>query len=111
MLYAKFQDLWTISSVVEYFEDFYHIWAWRPSWSCDLNHLHKLSFLLSMEAPHKNLALIGQAVSMEKMFENGGHVHVYSAEAGVDNYLGSNNFHLPFYSVNIVLCCKFSPIK
>ena len=32
---------------------FYHIWAWRPSWSCDLDHLYKLSFPLPKEAPHK----------------------------------------------------------
>ena len=51
------------------FKSFYHILAWRPSWSCDLDHLYKLSFSLSKEAPHKNLALIGQAVSEEKMFE------------------------------------------
>ena len=52
------------------FEGFYHIWAWRPSWSCDLDHLYKLSFPLPKETPHKTLALIGQAVSEEKMFEN-----------------------------------------
>ena len=23
---------------------FKHIWAWRPSWSCDLDHLYKVSF-------------------------------------------------------------------
>ena len=22
------------------FKDFYHIWAWRPSWSCDVMHDH-----------------------------------------------------------------------
>ena len=53
------------------FEGFYHIWALRPSWSCDLDHLYKLSFPLPKEAP-QNLALIGQAVSEEKIFENGG---------------------------------------
>ena len=26
------------------FEGFYHIWAWRPSWSCDLDHDNKFSF-------------------------------------------------------------------
>ena len=51
------------------FKGFYHIWAWRPSWSCDLDHLYKLSFPLPKEAPHKNLALICKAVSGEKMFE------------------------------------------
>ena len=32
---------------------FYHICAWWPSWSCDLDHLYKLSFPLPKEAPHK----------------------------------------------------------
>ena len=35
------------------FKGFYHIWAWRPSWSCDLDHLYKLSFPLPKETPHK----------------------------------------------------------
>ena len=30
-----------------------HIWAWRPSWSCDLDHLYKLSFPLPKDAPHE----------------------------------------------------------
>ena len=41
---------------------FYHIWAWRPSWSCDPDATNKLSFPLPNEAPHK-------MVSEEKMFE------------------------------------------
>ena len=32
---------------------FYHIWACRPSWSCDLIHLYKLSFPLPKDAPHE----------------------------------------------------------
>ena len=28
------------------FKDFYHIWAWRPYWSCDLDHLYQLYFTL-----------------------------------------------------------------
>ena len=35
------------------FKGFYHIWAWRPSWSCDLDLLYKLSSPLPKEAPHK----------------------------------------------------------
>ena len=46
---------------------FYYIWAWRPSWSCDPDAMNKLSYPLPKEAPHKNLALIGQADS--EMFE------------------------------------------
>ena len=36
-----------------FLKGFYHIWAWRPSWSCDLDHLYKLWFPLPKEAPHK----------------------------------------------------------
>ena len=68
------------------FKGFYHIWAWRPSWSCDLYDLHKLSFPLPKEDSHQNLALIGQVVS-EKMFENNGYIHVYSPRTGADNPL------------------------
>ena len=46
MLHAKFQDHRTSGSGEEDFKGFYHIWAWRPSWSCDLGHLYKLSFPL-----------------------------------------------------------------
>ena len=52
MIHAKFQDHRTSGSG-DFFKVFYHIWAWRPSWSCDLDHLYKLSFPLSKEAPHK----------------------------------------------------------
>ena len=35
------------------FEGFYQIWAWRPSWSCDLDVANKLLFPLPKVAPHK----------------------------------------------------------
>ena len=53
MLHAKFHDHRTISFVGKDFEDFYHIWVWQPYWSCDLEHLYKLSFPLPKEGPHK----------------------------------------------------------
>ena len=31
----------------------YHIWAWRPSWSCDPDAGNKILFPLTKEAPHK----------------------------------------------------------
>ena len=43
---------------------FYHIWTWRPSWSCDINHLYSLLLTHQMEA-----VSIGLAVSKEKKFE------------------------------------------
>ena len=45
MLQAKFQDHRTSGSREEQkVRGFYHIRAWRLSWSCDLEHLYKLSF-------------------------------------------------------------------
>ena len=43
--------------------------------------------MLPKEAPH---GIIGQAVLEKKIFEKGGHKHVYSLGAGADNPLGSN---------------------
>ena len=53
MLHAKFQDQWTSGSGEEDFYGFYHIWAWQPSLSCDLDHLYKLSVPLPKEASHE----------------------------------------------------------
>ena len=54
-----------------FFKGFYHIWAWRPSWSCDQEHLNKLSFPHPKESPYEiYLSSIGLVVSEEKMFEN-----------------------------------------
>ena len=43
----------TSGSGEEYFKGFYHIWAWRPSWSCDPDYLCKRLFPLPKEAPQK----------------------------------------------------------
>ena len=51
MLHAKFQDHRTSSSG-EYFNGFYHIWARRAAWSCDLDHLYKIWFPFPKEALH-----------------------------------------------------------
>ena len=36
-----------------FFKGFYHIWAWLPFWSCDQNHLNKLSFPRHKEYPYE----------------------------------------------------------
>ena len=43
MLHANFQDRRISGSGEEIFKGIYHIWTRRPSWSCDLDHLYKLS--------------------------------------------------------------------
>ena len=45
MLHAKFQDHRTSGSGEEdFYLGFYHIWAWRPAWSCDQHHVIRFSF-------------------------------------------------------------------
>ena len=45
MLHTKFRENWpTGSGEVDLFQGFYHIWAWRPSWSCDHHHISKFHF-------------------------------------------------------------------
>ena len=53
MLGAKFQDHRIAGSGEEDFKGFYHIRAWRPSWSCDLYQLYKLSFPLPKKGQHE----------------------------------------------------------
>ena len=53
MLHTKFRENRPAGSGEEDFSGFYHIWAWRPSWSCDLDFAIKLSFPLPMTAAHK----------------------------------------------------------
>ena len=51
------------------FEGFYHIWAWRPSWSCDEDHVNKLFISLYMKAFIQNLVQNGKVVSKKIWFE------------------------------------------
>ena len=39
MLHAKFQDIGLLV-LEKIFKGFYYIWAWWPSWLCDLYHLY-----------------------------------------------------------------------
>ena len=60
MLHVKFQDHRTSGSGEEIFEGFFQIWAGRPFWSCDLDHLYKLSFPLPKEATHEIWLLLAK---------------------------------------------------
>ena len=53
MIHVKFQDNRTSGSGENVFTGFYHIRAWRPSLSCYLDHLYKISFSLPKKAPHE----------------------------------------------------------
>ena len=51
MLLAKFQDHRDSDYDKEVFKAFYHIWAWCPSWQCDLWHLYKLTSPIPEKTP------------------------------------------------------------
>ena len=57
------------SSVLEIFKGFYHIWAWRPSWSINHDHFSNLSFPQPKEAPYEICEKIGLEAPEEKLFE------------------------------------------
>ena len=42
------------------FKGFYHIWAWRPSWSTSQDHFSNLSFPQPKEAPYEIWAKLAQ---------------------------------------------------
>ena len=51
-----------------FLKGFYHIWAWRPSWSCDPDATNFVP--PTHRGSTQNLALIGQAILEKKMFEH-----------------------------------------
>ena len=54
MLHTKFRgNRPAMSGEEDFLSGFYLIWAWRPSWSCDLDFAIKLSSPQPMDAPHK----------------------------------------------------------
>ena len=53
MFHAKFQNIRPSGSGEEYFKGFCYVYPWRPSWSCDLDHLYKFSFPLPKDAEHE----------------------------------------------------------
>ena len=54
MLHTKFRgNRSTASGEEAFFKGFYHIWAWRPSWSCDQHHVIKFSFSCTWKLTNK----------------------------------------------------------
>ena len=51
MIPAKVQPKDILGSEGEDFKGFYHIWAWRPSWSTDRDHFSNFLFPHPKEAP------------------------------------------------------------
>ena len=68
MLHAKIQDHRPLGSGEEDFKGFYHIWAWQPSWSCDLDYLYTSwkCFLETLRTEFKTLS--SGLINMQALF-------------------------------------------
>ena len=53
MLHTKFRGNRSTGSREDFLKSFYHIWAWRPSLSCDPHAANKISSPLPKEASYK----------------------------------------------------------
>ena len=73
MLNIKVQCHGPIGSREDAFKGFYHVAAWQPCWSCDLDHLN--IFMLVCDLDHLNIFLLSQPlvtggpVAFEEMFK------------------------------------------
>ena len=76
--------------VKKIFESLYHIWAWRPSWSCDQHHVIKILITLYLKAFKENLVQKGIVVS-EKIRFDFFYVHVLKPRSRNDLDLQYSN--------------------
>ena len=63
MLHTKFRGNRPAGSGEEDFKGFYHIWACRPSWSCDQHQVIRIFISLYSTAFIQNRVQIGTVVS------------------------------------------------
>ena len=78
---------------------FYHIWAWRPSWSCDKHHVIRFAFPFI-----KNLVQIGKVASEKIRFE---FLYVHDLGARSRNDLDVKYSHTFIYSIRCLLLLTF----
>ena len=51
---------------------FYHIWAWRPSWSCDPDFMNKIIYPYPVDAPNAFFStspVVSEEMSFEKIHD------------------------------------------
>ena len=86
------------------FEEFYHIWAWQPSWSCDQHHVIRYCLSLYLKAFIQSLVQIGTVVSEKIQFE---FLYVHYLEPRSRNDLDLQYSHIFIYSIRCLLLLTF----
>ena len=84
------------------FEGFCHIWAWRPSWSCDQH--QQLFISLYLKVIIKNLVQIGTIVSEKIRFE---FLYVHDLGPRSRNDIDLKYSHTLIYSIRCLLLLTF----
>ena len=86
------------------FEGFYHIWAWRPSWSCDQHQYHQIFISLYLKASVQRLVQIGTVVSEKIQFE---FLYVHDLGPRLINDLGLQYSQIFINSITCLLLLTF----
>ena len=101
MLHTKFQGHWSTGSGEEDFKGFYHIWAWWPYWSCDLEGLYKFFIPSAQGGSKRNLVTFGPVgyrrslrLKIFLFFSMGGHL-VYRSGTISAVLVGSHLGNIP----------------
>ena len=83
---------------------FYHIWAWRPFWSCDQHHVIRFFISLYLKAFIQSLVQIGTVVSEKLQFE---FLYVHNLGPRSRNDLDLQYSHIFIYSIRCFLLLPF----
>ena len=83
---------------------FYHIGAWRPSWSCDQYHVIRFFISLYLKAFIQSLVQIGTVVSEKIQFK---FLYVHDLGPRSRNSLDFQYSHIFIYSIRCLLLLAF----
>ena len=83
---------------------FYHIRAWRLSWSCDQVHVIRFSISLYLKAFIQSLVQIGTVVSEKIQFK---FLYVHNLGPRLRNSLDLQYSHIFIYSIRCLLLLTF----